>query len=129
MGQDRASDLDWLVNFATSETNKNGKKMSKARLAFPVEVLQGKVNKKDSAYFAMRNGNCYLNRIINPYTGEPTANQLDVQDKFKTVTQQVSRIMKQGPGSDQYDLYKAEYDKNPGKATSLRGYIFAKLWE
>lgn len=103
--------------------------MSKARLAFPVEVLQGKVNKKDSAYFAMRNGNCYLNRIINPYTGEPTATQLDIQDKFKTVTQQVSRIMKLGPGSDQYDSYKAEYDKNPGKATTLRGFIFAKLWE
>lgn len=129
MEQDRASEWDWLLKFASSEINKNEKNMSKARLAFPVEVLQGKVNKKDSAYFAMRNGKCYLNRIINPFTGDPTANQLQIQEKFTTVNQQVSAILRAGAGSDEYDLYKEQYDSNPGKAESLRGFIFAKLWE
>lgn len=129
MRHERESGTEWIVNFATSETNKNGKKMSKVTLSFPVDALQGKVNSQDSAYFAKRNGKCFLNRIVNPFTGDPTEKQIAVQTKFATINTQVSNILNAGAGNEQYDSYKAAYERNHGKAETLRAYIFDKLWK
>lgn len=102
--------------------------MGKATVEYPFTDICGKVNKSDSAYFCHRNGKTYIHRIKNPYTGAPTINQLRAQEIFKRVTEQTNSIIKMGPGSDEYDLFFAQWKANPGKYETLRGYIFAKLY-
>lgn len=98
--------------------------MGKVSLAFPVEKIEGKVSKSDDAYFNNRYGHCYINRIKNPYKGDPTMNQLDIQEKFKSVAAKVKDIIAK-QGTD-YKAYETAWKANPGKHATLRGYIFSK---
>ena len=101
--------------------------MSKVTLAYPVEKLQGKVNKEDDAYFNARNGRCYMNRIRNPYDGPDTADQQAVKEKFKEAVAETLAILSDVT-SDTYKEYLAAYKANPGKYATLRGYIFAQVY-
>lgn len=61
----------WDV-LALPSLNRKATHMSKITLAYPIEKIQGKVNKTDSAYFSCRNGRTFMKRTVNPYKGDPT---------------------------------------------------------
>jgi len=97
--------------------------MGKVTLAFPVERISGKVNKKDNAYFNNRNGKNFLNRIVNPYKGDPTANQVAAQDKFKEAAANARAIMANKTGAE-YIAYEVEWKKGGTGYATLWGYVF-----
>lgn len=89
----------------------------------------GKVCQDSDFYTVTRNGKTYTGKVCHPYTGEPTAKQVAMNEKFKRVTTAVNRILKMGKGSDDYDLALMEYKSNPGKYDTLRGWLFGKKWK
>ena len=111
--------------FATNTNTKNEIDMGKITLAYPVERIQGKVNKKDSAYFCRRYGRNYINRIVDPFTGEASEVQELQQEKFATCVAKVNDIVSDATSSE-YTAYEAAYKSNSEDYVTLRGYIFAK---
>lgn len=100
----------------------------KLKLVDIFKSASGKVCQDSEFYTATRNGRTYTGRVCNPYKGDPTEKQKAVNNKFKTVTEAVSRIIKMGKGSDDYDLANVEFKSNPGKYATLRDWLFAKIW-
>ncbi len=80
---------------------------------------------ENGAIFTRRNGKNFVHHIHNPYTGQPTAKQLEQRAKFKTLQAQVSTIM---ANDEQLASYKASF-ANQSKYATLRGYIFAMLMQ
>ncbi len=103
--------------------------MGKATVEYPFIDICGKVNKTDNAYFCHRNGKTFIRRIKNPHKGEPSLSQQASKEKFKRAIDMANQIIKMGPGSDNYDLNLAQWKANPGKYSTLRGFIFAKLYD
>ncbi|MCQ2229798.1 MAG: hypothetical protein MJZ13_08660 [Bacteroidales bacterium] len=98
--------------------------MGKVTIEYPFTDICGKVNKSDSIYFSHLNGKTYIRRIKKPFKGKPTAKQQAITEKFKTLQQRISAILKAGPGNEEYDLYHAQWKANPNDCATLRGYIF-----
>lgn len=102
--------------------------MGKVILAFPVERISGKVNKKDDAYFNNRNGKNYLNRIVNPYKGEPTTNQVAAQERFTEAASKTRAVMADKSGAE-YMAYEATWKKGATGFATLWGYVFAQEYQ
>ena len=92
----------------------------------PMELLSslsGKVCGHSNKYFAVRYGTQYTGTICNPYTGEPTAKQIAVRQKFADTYAAMAALTEE---------QKADYQeafKKQKKYRSLRGYIFAQLYQ
>ena len=88
----------------------------------PMELLSrlsGKVCGHSNTYFAERNGTQYTGTICNPYTGEPTANQLAVRARFTATVEAINALTE-----EQLAEYENNFKKQK-KYRTLRGYIFA----
>ena len=66
-----------------------------------ISKLSGKVCGHSDMYFANRNGTQYTGKICNPYTGEPTDNQIAVRQKFSTTITAMANLT---------DQQKTEYE-------------------
>lgn len=84
--------------------------------------LSGKVCSHSNVYFAERNGTQYTGTICNPYTGEPTEKQVAVRQRFADTYAAMANLTE-----DQKEAY-AEAFKKQKKYRTLRGYIFAQLY-
>ena len=93
--------------------------MSKLKPMILIERLSGKVCGHSNTYFAERNGTQYTGTICNPYTGEPTANQLAVRARFTATVEAINALTE-----EQLAEYENNFKKQK-KYRTLRGYIFA----
>lgn len=93
-----------------------------------IESMSGKVCQDSDVSFRIRNGKIFTAKLCHPFTGQPSDKQLQLQQKFQRITAETTRIIKMGPGSDDYDLLSIEF-ANQKKYPTLRGFIFARLWE
>ena len=82
--------------------------------------LSGKVCMHSDTYFANRYGTKYTGKICNPYTGEPTENQVAQRNLFKTTRMNIKALTE----SEKAD-YAAAFKSYPAGYKSLNGYIFA----
>ncbi len=64
-----------------------------------ISELRGKICGHSNKYFAVRNGTQYTGTICNPYTGEPTPNQLAVRQKFADTYAAMAALTTQEKGS------------------------------
>ena len=96
--------------------------MSKIKPMELLSRLSGKVCSHSNVYFAERNGTQYTGTICNPYTGEPTEKQLAVRQRFADTYAAMANLTE-----DQKEAY-AEAFKKQKKYRTLRGYIFAQLY-
>ena len=96
--------------------------MSKIKPMELLSRLSGKVCSHSNVYFAERNGTQYTGTICNPYTGEPTEKQVAVRTKFTATIEAMNALTE-----DQKEAY-AEAFKKQKKYRTLRGYIFAQLY-
>ena len=94
--------------------------MAKIKPMILVERLSGKVCGHSNTYFAERNGTQYTGTICNPYTGEPTAKQIAVRQKFADTYAAMDALTE-----EQREAYQEAFKKQK-KYRSLRGYIFAQ---
>jgi len=86
-----------------------------------LKSLTGKICGHSDTYFATKNGTMYTGTICNPYTGDPTANQLAQRTLFKNARTAMSALTEQ-----EKSAYQTAFKASPGKYTTLNGYIFAK---
>ena len=96
--------------------------MAKLKPMELISKLSGKVCSHSNKYFAVRNGTQYTGTICNPYTGEPTEKQVAVRTKFTATIEAMNALTE-----DQKQTY-AEAFKKQKKYRTLRGYIFAQLY-
>ena len=96
--------------------------MSKIKPMELLSRLSGKVCSHSNVYFAERNGTQYTGTICNPYTGEPTEKQVAVRQRFADTYAAMANLTE-----DQKEAY-AEAFKKQKKYRTLRGYIFAQLY-
>ena len=92
----------------------------------PMELLSslsGKVCGHSNKYFAVRYGTQYTGTICNPYTGEPTAAQIAVRQKFADTYTAMTNLTE-----EQIEQYKTDFKKQK-KYKSLRGFIFAEEYK
>ncbi len=61
--------------------------------------------------------------VHNPYTGKPSAAQEAVKDRF-SAAQAAVKAVRQNP--TEFKAYQDAFRDNPGKYTTLNGYMFAK---
>ena len=85
--------------------------------------MSGKLCSHSDIYFAERNGTQYTGKICNPYTGEPTVNQVSVRQKFADTIEAMTNLTE-----EQIEQYKTAFRKQK-KYKTLRGYIFAQLYK
>lgn len=97
----------------------------KIKLLFPVESISGKVNKKDNLVFSKRYNKTYA-WMMRPPSGEPTENQLAIQEKFTATTALVLKDMKDPVKWADWEKKAAESN---GKYVTARGAAFAYYWE
>ena len=94
--------------------------MSKIKPMELISKLSGKVCGHSNKYFAVRYGTQYTGTICNPYTGEPTAKQIAIRQKFADTYAAMAALTEE---------QKADYEtafRKQKKYRSLRGYIFAQ---
>ena len=97
--------------------------MSKIKPMILVEKLSGKVCGHSNTYFAERNGTLYTGTICNPFTGEPTAKQIAVRQKFADTYAAMANLTE-----EQKEAYIEAFRKQK-KCKTLRGYIFSELYK
>ena len=85
-----------------------------------IKSLSGKVCSHSDTYFANRYGTKYTGKICNPYTGEPSADQVKQRTIFATTRTNVKALTDTEKGE-----YAAAYKKNKAGYKTLNGYIFA----
>ena len=93
--------------------------MAKIKPMELISKMSGKLCSHSDIYFAERNGTQYTGKICNPYTGEPTENQVAVRQKFADTIEAMNQLT-----AEQKDAYREAFRKQK-KYRSLRGYIFA----
>ena len=96
--------------------------MAKLKPMILVERLSGKVCGHSNTYFAERYGTQYTGTICNPFTGEPTEKQIAVRQKFAETYAAMANLT-----PEQTADYETAFKKQK-KYRSLRGYIFAQLY-
>ncbi len=85
-----------------------------------IKSISGKVCQHSNTYFATRNGTLYTGKICRPSTAEPTAVQTAQRTRFAQARAAVKALSTQDRAT-----YMEAYKSNPGKYTTLNGYIFA----
>lgn len=96
--------------------------MSKIKPMELISRLSGKLCSHSDIYFAERNGTQYTGKICNPYTGDPTPNQLAVRQKFADTIEAINALTTQ-----EKEAYKEAFRKQK-KYKTLRGFIFSQLY-
>jgi hypothetical protein len=96
--------------------------MSKVKPMELISELSGKVCGHSNKYFAVRYGTQYTGTICNPYTGEPTEKQIANRQKFADTYAAMDALTE-----EQREAYQEAFKKQK-KYRSLRGYIFAQLY-
>ena len=85
-----------------------------------IKSLSGKVCSHSDTYFANRYGTKYTGKICNPYTGEPSADQVKPRTLFATARANVKALT-----DSEKSEYAAAFKSNKAGYKSLNGYIFA----
>lgn len=96
--------------------------MSKIKPMELISKLSGKLCSHSDIYFAERYGTQYTGKICNPYTGEPTEKQIANRQKFADTYAAMAQLTE-----EQKEAYREAF-KRQKKYKSLRGYIFAQLY-
>ena len=92
-----------------------------------IKSMSGKVCEHSDIYFAKRGDTLYTGKRCNPrdLNKKPYSEaELARQEKFAQV-----RAAMKALSEEQKAEYAAQFKKNPGKYTTLNGYIFAKEYE
>lgn len=87
-----------------------------------VKQYQGKICGHSDIYFAERNGTLYTGKICNPYKGEPTATQIQIQTKFKQASQAAKTAL---ADPEQRETLTTAFKKQKRYKT-LFGFAFAQ---
>ena len=85
-----------------------------------IKSLSGKVCSHSDTYFANRYGTKYTGKICNPYTGEPSADQVAQRNLFKTTRANIKTL-----SESEIADYKASFKSYSAGYKTLNGYIFA----
>ncbi len=100
-----------------------------------IEGMSGAVCMHSDVYFRQnkRSGVITSGKLCNPYTGEPSENQLAVRDNFKTATTNAKTILA-ATASDTANYaklqnYQSQYKANPKFGGSLYNWIVKKEFE
>ena len=88
-----------------------------------LKSLSGKICSHSDTYFANRYGTKYTGKICNPYTGEPSADQVAQRNLFKTTRTNIKALT----DSEKSD-YATAYKSNKAGYKTLNGYIFAAVF-
>ncbi len=102
-------------------TNQNYFFMAKYIPMDLIKSFSGKVCKHSDTYFASRNGTLYTGKICRRNNAEPTAVQTAQRTRFAQAHAAVKALSTQDRAA-----YMEAYKSNPGKYTTLNGYIFAQ---
>lgn len=86
--------------------------------------MSGKICGHSDISFAKKGKTQYTMKRCNPRTTPYTEAELARQEKFAQV-----RAAMKALSEEQKAEYAAQFKKNPGKYTTLNGYIFAKEYE
>ena len=89
-----------------------------------VKSMSGKICGHSDISFAKKGKTQYTMKRCNPRTTPYTEAELARQEKFAQV-----RAAMKALSEEQKAEYAAQFKKNPGKYTTLNGYIFAKEYE
>ena len=109
--------------------------MAKIKPMALVESMSGKVCTHSNVYFRTnkRSGNVTSGKLCNPYQGEPSTDQLEVRDNFKTAANTAKAILHatapvgEAEPSENYtklQAYKTSYDQHPHFGGNLYAWIF-----
>ena len=101
--------------------------MSKISTMTHIDSMAGKFAKTDKVYTKVRKFDELTIgvRLKHPVTNEPpSAAQLTVQEKFKTIQAQVNTAL---ANAEQKAALKAEWQQQR-KCKTLRGYVFRKFY-
>ena len=85
-----------------------------------LKSLSGKICSHSDTYFANRYGTKYTGKICNPFTGDPTDNQVKHRTIFATTRANIKALT----DSEKSD-YATAYKSNKAGYKTLNGYIFA----
>lgn len=85
-----------------------------------LKSLSGKICSHSDTYFANRYGTKYTGKICNPFTGEPSADQVKQRTLFATTRANIKALT----DSEKSD-YATAYKSNKAGYKTLNGYIFA----
>ena len=106
--------------------------MAKIKPMGLIESMSGGVCTHSDVYFRTnkRTGKTYSGKLCNPYTGEPSADQVTTRTMFGTACATAKGILN-ATASDtanyaKLQTYKASYDANPKFAGSLYNFIVKK---
>lgn len=94
--------------------------MSKIKLEVPFQQFRGKVCKHSQIIFKQMYGTKFTSQICNPYTGEPSANQVAQRNKMATAIAAVNALT-----PEQKAAYQAAFAKQT-KYKTFRGYAIAQ---
>ena len=90
-----------------------------------VRNIQGRVNRRDRAYFKKMYDETFMVRVDNPYKGPRTEDQKQISAKFTQITADALALPTADP--EKYAELKRKFATQRTYKT-LRGYVFAKLW-
>ncbi len=89
-----------------------------------IKSMSGKLCGHSDVSFAKRGNTLYTQKRCNKRTSPYTEAELARQTKFAQARAAVAALT-----PEQIAEYTAAYKKNPGKYSTLNGYIFAKEYE
>lgn len=94
--------------------------MSKIKLEVPFQQFRGKVCKHAQIIFKQMYGTQFTSQICNPYTGDPSANQVAQRNKMANAIAAVAALT-----AEQKTAYLTAFKKQ-SKYKSFRGYAIAQ---
>ncbi|MCQ2340854.1 MAG: hypothetical protein MJZ48_00105 [Paludibacteraceae bacterium] len=108
--------------------------MAKIKPMALVESMSGKVCMHSDVYFRTnkRSGAVSTGKLCNPFSGEPSEDQMAVRSNFSTaVTAAKAILAAKSTDTDQgnytkLQTYKAQYDANPKFGGTLYNWILKK---
>ena len=106
--------------------------MSKIQPMALIQSMSGKVCMHSDVYFRTnkRTGNVSSGKLCNPYTGEPTANQVAKRTNFATAAATAKAIVRAtATDTENYaklQNYKASYANARNFGGNLYSFIFSK---
>ena len=99
--------------------------MAKVTYIDPVEHISGKIAKKHKSVYSYRKDiNCKYISQPRPSSVPPTSDQLALREEFARTVARVNQTM---ADEAQVNTYKEQFE-NQSKYKTLRGYIFAQMY-
>ena len=94
--------------------------MSKIKLEAPFRQFRGKICKHSDIIYKEMYGETFTSQICNPYTGDPSENQVAQRERFAQAKANVAAL-----SSEEVSAYKEAFAKQR-KYKTLQGYMLAK---